>query len=122
MNKFYIHIFLFSLLFSPKLNAQQEQTLNFATDLWQSNLTNPALLPSGKNIQISIPSLYFNANSPLSIRDLIVNKNGKRVIAPFYGQWLDKLEEKNYYNGDVQMLTGAISFPISENSIIDDAH
>ncbi len=115
MNKFYIRFILFSFFFSQSLMAQQEQTLNFATDLWQSNLTNPAFLPSGKNIQISLPSLYFNANSPLSIRDLIVQKNGKRVFAPFYGQWLDKLEEKNYYNGDVQMLTGAISFPISEH-------
>ncbi len=122
MNKFYILILFFPLFFSPTLNAQQEQTLNFATDLWQSNLTNPAFLPSGKNIQISLPSLYFNANSPLSIRDLIVQKNGKRVIAPFYGQWLDKLEEKNYYNGDAQMLTGAISFPISEHLQISAHH
>ena len=122
MNKFYIPILFFSLFLSPKLNAQQEQTLYFATELWQSNLTNPAMLPSGKKIQISIPSLYFNANSPLSIRDLIVNKNGKQVIAPFYGQWVDKLEEKNYYNGDVQMLTGAISFPVSERLQISGHH
>ena len=122
MNKFYIRIILFSLFLSQTLNAQQEQTLNFATDLWQSNLTNPALLPSGKNIQISLPSLYFNANSPLSIRDLIVQKNGKRVIAPFYGQWLDKLEEMNYYNGDAQMLTAAVSFPISEHIQVSGHH
>lgn len=122
MNKFYIRCILFSLFLSQSLHAQQEQTLNFATDLWQSNLTNPAFLPSGKNIQISLPSLYFNANSPLSIRDLIVQKNGKRVVAPFYGQWLDKLQEVNYYNGDVQMLTGAVSFPISEHIQISGHH
>ena len=92
MNNFYIRILIFTLFVSQSLNAQQEQTLNFATDLWQSNLTNPAMLPSGKNIQISLPSLYFNANSPLSIRDFIVNRKGKRIIAPFYGEWLDKLE------------------------------
>ncbi len=122
MNKLFIQILLFTLYISQNLNAQQEQTLNFATDLWQSNLTNPALLPSGKKIHFSLPSLYFNANAPLSVQDLIVNKSGKRIIAPFYGQWLDKLEEVNYYNGDVQMLTAAISFPISENLQVSGHH
>ena len=122
MNNFYIRILIFTLFFSQSLNAQQEQTLNFATDLWQSNLTNPAMLPSGKNIQISLPSLYFNANSPLSIRDFIVNRKGKRIIAPFYGEWLDKLEEKNYYNGDAQMLTAAVSFPITEHLQVSGHH
>ncbi|MBL7816947.1 MAG: hypothetical protein JNL70_18130 [Saprospiraceae bacterium] len=119
----YIRIILFLLIISQTLSAQQEQTLNFATDLWQSNLTNPALLPSGKKIHISLPSLYFNANSPLSIRDLIVKKsNGSRAIAPFYGQWLDKLQENNYYNGDVQMLTAAVSFPITDNLQVSGHH
>jgi hypothetical protein len=122
MNRTYTYLLLFSLFFSTNLNAQQEQTLHFATDLWQSNLTNPASLPSGKKIQISLPSLYFNANSPLNIRDLIVNKNGKRTIAPFYGEWLDKLNEKNNYYGDVQILTAAVSFPINDNWQVSGHH
>ena len=118
----YIRISIFLVFFSQILNAQQEQTLHFATDLWQSNLTNPAFLPSGKKIQVSLPSLYFNANSPLSIRDIIVQKNGKRIIAPFYGEWLDKLQETNDYQGDLQMLTAAVSFPINDNWQVSGHH
>ena len=122
MNHSYIRILLFSLFLSQSLYAQQEQTLNFATDLWQSNLTNPALLPSGKTIQISLPSLYFNANSPLSIQDLVVQKNGNRTLAPLYGQWLDKLQENNEYSGDIQVLSAAFSFPMTENWQVSGHH
>ena len=122
MNKTYIRFIVFSLFFSQTLFAQQEQTLTFATDLWQSNLTNPAFVPSGKKISVSLPSLYFNANSPLSIQDIIVQKNGKNIIAPFYGQWLDKLQETNYYFGDMQALTAAISIPINENWQVSGHH
>jgi hypothetical protein len=122
MNHLYIRVLIFSIFLSQTLNAQQEQTLHFATDIWQSNLTNPAFLPKGKKIQISLPSFYFNANSPLSIRDLIVKKNGKNVLAPFYGQWLDKLQETNEYYGDVQMLTAAVSFPITEHVQLSGHH
>ncbi len=122
MKHSYTRALLFLLFFSQNLVAQQEQTLNFATELWQSNLTNPAFVPSGKKIQISLPSLYFNANSPLSIRDLIVNQNGKRTIAPFYGQWLDRLYETNEYYGDIQVVTAAISFPITDNIQVSGHH
>ena len=122
MNHLYLRIILFSFLFCQTLNAQQEQTLHFATDLWQSNLTNPALLPSGKKIQISLPSLYFNANSPLNLSDFVVKSGGKNILAPLYGEWLDRLNEKNDYYGDVQMLTAAVSFPINDNWQVSGHH
>ena len=122
MNQIYIRLIVFSLFFSQTLFAQQEQTLYFATDLLQSNLINPAFVPSGKKIIISLPSLYFNANSPLSIQDIIVQKNGKNIIAPFYGQWLDKLQETNYYFGDAQAVTAAFSIPINENWQVGGHH
>jgi hypothetical protein len=122
MNQTYTRLSIFFLLLTQTLFAQQEQTLNFATDLWQSNLTNPAFVPSGKKIIVSLPSFYFNANSPLSIRDIIVQQNGKRIIAPFYGQWLDKLQDKNEYFGDAQALTAAFSIPINENWQVSGHH
>ncbi len=122
MNLTYTRIVVALLFISQTLVAQQEQTLMFATELWQSSLTNPSFVPAGKKITFSFPSLYFNANSPLNIKDLIINQSGKKVLAPFYGQWLDKLEEKNQYFGDVQALTAAISIPINENWQISGHH
>ena len=66
-----------TLFTSVAVSAQQEQSLAFMTDVWQSNLTNPALLPD-KKIGIALPSLYFNLNSPELTFNSFVTKNARR--------------------------------------------
>ena len=66
------------ILNTVKIMAQQEQSLHFLQNVWQSNLTNPALV-SDKKFQIMLPSIYFNVNSKdFTINDLF-KKDGEEI-------------------------------------------
>ena len=71
-SKVKIAIFLSLCLFLLNISTfgQQEQILGFTTDLWQSNLTNPALLPE-KKIHVMLPGIYFNARSDYALNDFV---------------------------------------------------
>jgi Family of unknown function (DUF5723) len=109
------YIFIIFLYVGQILNAQNEQTLNMANYLWQANLTNPAIEPSGKKIVISLPSFMGSVTTPVSMGEFIVTKNQKRVLDPWSTQWIDKLKDYNPFEANAHLLTGAISVPIGKH-------
>lgn len=94
--------------------AQQEQILGFTTELWQSNLTNPALLPE-KKINIMLGSAYVNAKSDFAINDFIKvdPETGRRQLIDTL--ILGKLNNSNKINGNFNVQTLGLSFPIGQN-------
>ena len=88
--------------------AQQEQTLHFVRDIWQANLTNPALMPD-KKIQILLPSIYYNLNSPnFAIQDLLKpDGNGKLLVNDVIK---NRLSAQNRVDAHIQMQTLGIAY------------
>ena len=103
-------IYSIALLTSLNLAAQQEQSLAFMTNVWQSNATNPAIVSDTKRV-VALPSLYFNLNSPdLTLNSLIVKggANGKDVLT------IDGLQPQNRINAHVQFQTLGLTLPVNE--------
>jgi hypothetical protein len=111
-----------TLFSSVSMSAQQEQSLAFMTDIWQSNLTNPALLPD-KKIGIALPSLYFNLNSPeLTYNDCItVNAKGENVVL-LDDVTQNKLQPQNHFNGNAQFQTLGLSIPVTKKLFLTFTH
>ena len=113
MKKINLVILLCVTLFSSlKMTAQQEQSLAFMTDIWQANLTNPAILTE-KKVAIGLPSVYFNLNSP----DLVINNLTKTGTNSIYLDDVaqNKLQPQTHLNGNVQLQTLGLTFPVSKN-------
>jgi hypothetical protein len=112
-------IYSITLLTSLNLAAQQEQSLVFMTDVWQSNTTNPSIVSEGKRV-VALPSLYFNLNSPdLTLNSLIVRggaKNGKDLLT------IDGLKAENRINANVQFQTLGLTLPLNEKLFLTFGH
>jgi Family of unknown function (DUF5723) len=117
----YIIAFCFTFMYAPT-QAQQEQTMHFLNNIWQANLTNPALLPSDYKINVATSSFYVNYNAPIVFNDFIVKKGIKKTFTPLNTGYLDKLDPYNYVESNFQWQTAAISFPISKNVFISLHH
>ena len=92
-------LLVFTTFFTQILRGQQEQALHFATDVWQSNFTNPAFI-SKKKIVVALPSLYYNYSSPTaSILDL---KNNASSLNP-----------TNKVSANLSLQTLGVSFPLT---------
>jgi Family of unknown function (DUF5723) len=118
-NRYIIVVFLF---IGSLIKAQNEQTLNMATYLWQANLTNPAIEPKGKKIVVSLPSVFGSVTTPVSLGQFIVTRNEKRILDPWSTQWIDKLKDFNAFEINAQLLTGAISVPIGKHFRVTGSH
>lgn len=98
--------------FLPALFAQQEQSLHFLTNVWQSNLTNPAIKSSDK-FQIILPSVYYNIHTPdFTINDLFRtdefgNLNMSEVAR-------NRIKQRNRINAQANILSLGISYPVSK--------
>lgn len=124
MKRFFVSCIGFiALMTSQNVHAQQEQSLIFMTDVWQSNLLNPALLPE-KKYTIALPSVYFNLYSPdVTINDLVVtnSESGKRRLD------LDtllnsRLKESNHFDANVHLQTFGLTFPVSKKFSLTLSH
>jgi hypothetical protein len=92
-------LLVFTTFFTQILRGQQEQALHFATDVWQSNFTNPAFV-SKQKIVVALPSFYYNYSSPTaSILDL---KNAA-----------SSLSSLNKVSGNLSLQTLGVSFPLT---------
>jgi hypothetical protein len=101
-------LLVFTTFFTQILRGQQEQALHFATDVWQSNFTNPSFIPKQK-IVVALPSLYYNYSSPTaSILDL---KNATSSLSPL-----------NKVAGNLSLQTLGISFPLSSTLRLNAYH
>jgi Family of unknown function (DUF5723) len=119
--QFYIMLFCFTITYAP-VRAQQEQTIHFLNNIWQANLTNPALLPSTHKVNVAASSFYVNYNAPIDFNDLVVKKGVKKTFTPLNTGYLDKLDSYNYVESNFQWQTAAISFPVSKHLFISLHH
>jgi Family of unknown function (DUF5723) len=121
--KIYIRIFgVAFILFAHNLFAQQDLVTHFLRNTWQANLTNPALLPNDRKIHICTASYYFSGSSPVSISDFITKPNTKNVLSVNNDSWVYGLDDKNYLESNVNIQTGAISFPVYKNVYVNLNH
>ena len=124
MKRFTVLVCLLTTLFaSQNAQAQQEQSLNFMTDVWQSNLTNPAMLPS-KKFCLALPSVYFNLSSPdFTVNDLVTTspETGKKRI---YVDSLiaGKLKQQNHLTANINVQTFGLSVAVSDNLSLTLSH
>lgn len=66
-----IFISLLCLFWGLNLSAQQDLGTAFLHNAWQVNYTNPAQIPEGFKVAISLPGAYGNISTPVSINNLI---------------------------------------------------
>lgn len=99
-------LFLFGVFCSQ---AQQETQLNLLHDVWQSNRTNPALVPDSK-LSIGLPSLYNSIYfSGASFGDWTrENEEGKTVLTP--NRAIEELKDQNRITGALQLETISLGF------------
>lgn len=77
--KYFLVVFV--QIFAFKIKAQQELNLHFLPDIWQANITNPALLPEKRTIVLALPSVYFNISSPkFTLSNITATQNGQTTL------------------------------------------
>ncbi len=121
--KFRIYITGIGILLSAQsLLAQQDLVTHFLRNTWQANLTNPALLPNDRKIHICTASYYLSGSSPVSLSNFITRPNTKNVLSLNDPTWIYGLDEKSYLESNVNIQTGAISFPAYKNIYVNLHH
>jgi hypothetical protein len=100
---------LFFLVSSIEIGTtQQEQTLHFVRDIWQASMTNPAFT-NDKKIQVMLPSLYYNLNSPdFKIQEVLKTDGTGRLNLNDLAK--NRLQDQNRLNANIQVQTLGISF------------
>jgi hypothetical protein len=101
-------VFFLTAFITLILRGQQEQTLHFATDIWQSSFTNPAFIPKNK-IVVALPSFYYNYTSPnATLKDI------QDVTT--------RLSPLNKVSGNISWQTLGVSFPLSSTLHLNVHH
>lgn len=106
---FAIVLFFSSLQYSF---AQQELSTHFMRSAWQSNQTNPALIPTHDyRFIVSLPNLYYNFHhSASSYNDLLKSNNGNTILD--FGNLIDGLEDENNLQTHLDIETLSIAFKL----------
>ena len=101
------------------LKAQQEQSLHFLQNVWQSNLTNPSFV-SDKKVQIMLPSFYFNVNSPdFTINELFKsNAEGKLTLSDIAG----RVQPQNRMDANVNIQSLGLSYTLNKRLSLSAYH
>ena len=102
-----------------KIMAQQEQSLHFLQNVWQSNLTNPALV-TDKKLTIMLPSIYFNVHSEdFTINDLFkTNGEGKLSL----NDVASRVQPQNRMDANVSVQSMGISYKLQDKLIVSLYH
>ena len=107
------------ILNTLKIAAQQEQSLHFLQNVWQSNLTNPALV-TDKKLTIMLPSIYFNVHSEdFTINDLF-KKNGEGTLS--LNDVANRVQPQNRMNANVSVQSLGISYKLQDKLTISLYH
>ena len=102
-----------------KIVAQQEQSLHFLQNVWQSNLTNPALV-SDKKLTIMLPSLYFNVHSEdFTINDLF-KKDGEGKLN--LNDVANRVQPQNRMDANVSVQSLGISYKLQDKLTVSLYH
>jgi hypothetical protein len=111
--------FLSTTIFT--LHAQQEQSLLFLDNVWQTNLLNPARLPKEHGVVI-LPSIFTNISSPdVAINDLTAQKDGKKVLIT-NKLYEDGRPQTLNANAIIQVQTLGAMFPVTRNLTLTAYH
>jgi hypothetical protein len=107
------YIFLFTGLFlSISLSAQQELGLHFMQDNWYARTTNPAFDSPNKLI-VGLPGIYNNLLiTNLVYNDLVVERDGKRVLDIDAG--IEKLGTNNKIRENLSVETIQLGFKVNK--------
>lgn len=102
MRNFFLLAFL--ILATYPLMAQQDLSSQLMQHTWQSNRTNPAILPNSKFV-IGLPGFYNNLLvTNITYSDLVfTNQDGKRVLN--FDQAIDKLGDDNLLRENLSIET-----------------
>ncbi len=112
-----------TILTSLQATAQQEQSLSFMTDIWQSSLTNPAIVPQ-KKLSIALPSVYFNLNSPdLTLNSLITRNDATGNDQLNVNNIVNNsLQPQNRLNANVQFQTLGLTYQVNQKLFLTVSH
>lgn len=101
------------------IKAQQEQSLHFLQNVWQSNLTNPSFV-SDKKVQIMLPSFYFNVNSPdFTVNELFKsNAEGKLTLSDIAG----RVKPQNRMDANVNIQSLGLSYTLNKKLSLSVYH
>jgi Family of unknown function (DUF5723) len=119
MKKTIVLISAFCLFSVSLLVAQQELGMHFNTEVWQANITNPAIIPTHK-VVIALPSVYsdFSINNQnLTYLDLIARNvaSGKSTIN--LQTLISKWEDKNTIRNATQFDAFGVGFRIKKTFV-----
>ena len=109
LRKLFFVFFFASTLYS--LSAQQELSLHFLRDTWQSSKTNPAFITDNK-FHYGMPSLYYNvAHTGPSYNEVVVKStDGENVLD--IDAVLKTLADDNQLFSNFEVETTSVSFGI----------
>ena len=92
--------------------AQQELSLHFLENTWQSSKTNPAIM-SEFRFHYGMPNLYFNiAHTGPSYNDVVVSSNGENVLD--IGAVISQLADNNQLFTNFEFETTSASFGLKK--------
>ncbi len=112
MFKYFFSLSCCFILLFP-LHAQQELGTHFMRDIWQSGLTNPALV-TDKKIEVALPGFYVNAAaSGIKFGELVqTDANGVNQIQ--VSDVLASLEEDNAIQANLEIETIRFAIRLKE--------
>jgi len=103
---------LILIVFSLSANfakAQKELSLHFLQEVWQSNLTNPAIMTDDQ-YTINVPSFYYNSfNTNSSYNDLF-RKNGEGKTILNVSNLLSNLRGDNFTRANLELQTFSFAY------------
>lgn len=111
LRKLFFVFFFASFVYS--LFGQQELSLHFLRDTWQSSKTNPAFITEHK-VHFGLPSLYFNiSHTGPSYNEVVVQStNGENVLD--ISRVLNSLSKDNQLFTNAELETVSASFGIKK--------
>lgn len=100
--------------------AQQELSLHFVNNVWQSNFTNPAF-QSEKGINILLPSIYYNVNSQdVTVGQLFkANTQGTKLT---FSDLADRVQAQNRFDANVNIQSFGLAINASKRLSINAYH
>jgi len=107
-------LFICFLAFTAStLYGQQELSLHFLRNTWQSSKTNPAFMTEHK-VHYALPSIYFNiAHTGPSYNEVVVKStNGENVLD--ISNVLNALSDNNQLFTNLELETTSVSFGIKK--------
>ncbi len=112
MQKFLLHICCLMLLTLP-LQAQQDIGIHFMQGVWQSNITNPASMPSHKFV-LALPGFYNQTRiDNFNINDVIRKDDQGNTLIDL-DNVLDKMDVENIIRQQVDIPTVSLGVKINQ--------